>query len=118
MLLTCGCSDSGPGLAEVKGRVTLDGQPVAGAMVTFEPQVTTVDGGANSIGITDDNGEYTLQYPGDKVGAVVATHKVTIAYEEGSQGQKPIPAKYNSNSELTREVQAGENEINLELESK
>lgn len=44
--------------SQVTGRITLDGAPIAGASVTFQP----VEGGTGmpAVGMTDDNGEYSV----------------------------------------------------------
>lgn len=70
---TTGCgrrSDVG----RVSGVVTLDGTPLAGALVTFQP--TT--GGAPSHALTDATGRYDLQYSRSVAGARVGDHEVTI----------------------------------------
>ena len=54
-----GCSDSGPKLHPVSGRVTLDGQPLANAGVMFFPRGSTL--GNACIGMTDTNGKYILK---------------------------------------------------------
>lgn len=144
--LTClaivGCGDSGPELGRVTGTVTMDGQPLANALVTFVPEA----GGRSSTGTTDSSGNYTLIYA-DKKGALIGRHKVSVttiqtvddevdmseipsddpryaelmakgedAYNE-AQVTEPIPAKYNTNSELAEEVSSGSNTINLDLTS-
>jgi hypothetical protein len=69
-----GCSDEGLPLAKVSGKVTFDGQPVAGASVVFRP-----DAGPSAVGETDAHGQFALmtRAPGD--GAVVGHHTVTIS---------------------------------------
>lgn len=118
LLLAAGCTDDGPRLAPVSGTVTMDGKPLRGVAVQFEPQVEAIDGGANSMGFTDASGNYSLGYPGGKKGAVVGEHKVTLAYSEGNNGQDKIPSKYSAQSDLVRKVEPGDNEINFELTSK
>jgi len=79
LLLTAGCgtAQSRPATAKVTGVVTMQGQPIADAVVTFYPQVA---GGARpATGRTDTTGAFTLttfDVPGD--GAVLGAHKVTI----------------------------------------
>jgi len=135
LLLLAGCGSKGPRLASVKGKVTLDGQPLANAIVTFTP----VAGGPASTGVTNSNGEYELACQLGK-GAVVGQHKVSVrsqpptqtgagavssddpSYQYGGEDssrapvfQEKIPAKYNTNTTLVREVKPGSNEINLDL---
>src|ERR1700743_2187426 len=71
-----GCG-GGPPMGQVTGVVTLDGQPVVGAQVTFNPR----QGGWESSGITDQSGRYVLNYVHGKSGAVVGTHQVCITTE-------------------------------------
>ncbi|MEO2018121.1 MAG: carboxypeptidase-like regulatory domain-containing protein [Fuerstiella sp.] len=88
-----GCGGGGPtdqpDLADVSGTVTLDGKPLANAMVEFSP-----DGeGRPSTGTTSSNGSYTLQYTANHSGAKIGVHSVTVSiagadedYEEGEGG--------------------------------
>jgi len=134
-----GCGRRGPKLGNVTGRVTLDGQPVAKAIVTFAP----LESGVASSGITNEDGTYTLTCPLGR-GAVVGKHRVyvrtqapgaasaaqTVDEDDPLYGHEmyaslrapvfvdPIPARYNDKSELVREVKAGKNVIDLELTSK
>ena len=57
-----GCGETACGIAgivaTVTGTVTLDGQPLAAAMVRFQP----ASGGAPSAGTTDSSGRYELRH--------------------------------------------------------
>jgi len=119
----CGGGEEGPELGQVSGVVTLDGQPVASADVTFTP-----DQGRPSMGQTDDEGKYRLRYSAESDGALPGMHSVSISTQRdqtGGEGDQPlvpaqeerIPAKYNEETELSREVSAGENTIDFELTS-
>ena len=110
-----GCSEEKFG--QVSGRVTFEGKPVAAADLEFQPEVT---GAAPSYARADDEGRYTLKYSASKTGAEVGTHlvKITTArrVDDGARKLKEkLPAKYNRNSDLLREVKAGENVIDFEL---
>jgi len=134
-----GCGSKGPELGSVTGKVTLDGKPVTNGLVTFKP----VAGGREATGRTDANGQYELLYI-DRKGALLGQHNVTVITlkeaapvvamssdspeyaKQAAGGQadynnakvvEPIPARYNANSELTKEVTAGDNVIDLELKS-
>ncbi|MHC4179616.1 MAG: transthyretin-like family protein, partial [Planctomycetota bacterium] len=88
ILLACmaatagGCSGDSSEVAKVSGRVTLDGRPVEGAKVIFQPRNPTRtpgDVGSSSYATTDAEGRYTVrQIDPDRDGAVVGTHSVTI----------------------------------------
>jgi hypothetical protein len=117
----CGPESDMPETAPVRGVVTLDGQPVSMARIYFSPQ----DGGQTSEGLTDPDGRYELRYKRDVMGARLGQHKVVITtYEEPTReddltvsGGVPerIPAKYNQQTTLEKEVVAGENVIDFSL---
>ena len=73
-----GCGGySGPPLAQAKGKVTLDGAAVEGAVVTFNSE----DGSITASGVTDANGVYEMAVAqGGKSykGAPIGTNKVSI----------------------------------------
>jgi hypothetical protein len=118
-----GCGDAPEGLSTVAGTVTLDGQPLEGALVEFTPQ----EAGSPSVGRTDGEGNYELQFNRDHMGAAVGQHQVRIStYNPGDpEGDPPVaavpekvPAKYNVKTELTKTVEDGSNTIDFELDSK
>jgi hypothetical protein len=108
----------------VEGTVTLDGAPLGGAKVIFTP----VEGGRSSMAVTDGSGRYVLEFTAGEKGAVVGKHKVSIStYEAGETddagnlvGHVPerVPAKYNRETTLEREVKSGRQVINFELQSR
>ncbi|MDY3554606.1 hypothetical protein R5W24_003732 [Gemmata sp. JC717] len=107
-----GCGGGGP--VSVSGAVTLDGQPVEGASVSFTPAAGDGGGVGGSYGKTDAQGRYALKTViGDRGGAVPGKHKVTISLSkpdpkspEGAE-KNLIPAKYNTKSDLTFDVPTG-----------
>jgi hypothetical protein len=117
-----GCGDAPEGLATVTGKVTLDGQPLEGALVEFTPQ----EKGSPSVGRTDAEGNYELQFNRDHMGAAVGQHQVRVStFNSGDpEGDPPVqpvpekvPAKYNVKTDLTKTVEDGSNTIDLELDS-
>jgi hypothetical protein len=118
-LLMAGCG-SGNDLAPVKGKVTLNGQPLEGATVEFQP---TAEGGAPSAGKTDAKGRYELSYTFHTPGAMPGEHIVSIRTAEtcfNGQGneierEERVPAKYNTRTELKRTVEPGRNKFDFEL---
>lgn len=137
-LLVAGCGGGG-NAATVTGTVTLDGAPLPNAVVTFSP----ADGEQNAIGRTDSQGRYEL-YRRDEAGAVLGEYTVRItgtpdpgSAQSTSAGsddylaqvsgtassssttafKDPVPAKYNTQTELTATVQAGANDIDFDLQS-
>ena len=110
------------GVGSVSGKVTLGGQPLADAIVTFTPKTS----GAPSSAITDASGGYTLRYTRDYDGALVGEHTVTIStYAAANPDDEPpkpevpekVPAKYNTKSELLATVKSGSNTLDFPLES-
>lgn len=83
-LTGCGKSDR-PELATASGRVTLDGNPIEGASVSFEP----VSGGRPCSGMTDADGVYkiTSYVPFD--GAPVGDHYVAVIKISGEGAAVP-----------------------------
>ena len=110
-----GCGQSGPEVAPVSGRVTLDGQPLASADVSFQPE------GAQraSSGRTNTDGRYQLMFKRGQPGALVGEHTVRISVSREIVRNPPqIPARYDTQSELRREVKSGEeNVFDFELSS-
>ena len=76
-----GCGGGGPKYVKVSGTVTLDGKPLADAVVQFAPKGSkdNQNPGKSSSGYTDANGHYVLKVSNeDKEGALVGTHVVRI----------------------------------------
>lgn len=142
LALTLGCGDSGPKLYPVSGTVKLDGTAKPKLLITFTP----VGGGGIAVGQTNDKGEYSLR-TNARTGALEGQHKVSIttmnepAAAPKVQGNAPsgsaeymnqanirpqefkipkelIPAKYNKNSELVRDVDATNRVIDFDLSTK
>ena len=110
--LGCGGSD-GPPLGRVRGVVTLDGAPLEGALVRFDP----VEPARASRGMTDSAGRYTLVYLRDIEGAVVGGHRVTIATAGEAASPERLPTRYNQATTLTAEVTRGRNRHDFNLTS-
>ena len=121
-LLLLGCGKSGPKVAPVSGRVTLDKKPLANATVIFtstEP-VTNNSPNPESSGQTDEEGRYSLKTTQDRRdGAVVGTYKVRISLiERGATLVNRVPSQYNKATTLTFTVPAeGSTEANFDLSS-
>ena len=109
--LGCGQGNR-PELGQVNGTVTLDGRPLANATVLFKPQT-----GRGSFGVTDQDGQYELFYIRDIKGAIVGTHTIRITTATENAAKEAIPSRYNLRSELQRDVERGDNTIDLELSS-
>ncbi|MBN9118596.1 MAG: hypothetical protein J0I06_05490 [Planctomycetes bacterium] len=114
-----GCG--GPPKAHVKGTVTIDGKPLADGVIEFFP----VGGSGQSAGTAIKDGAYELDA---SVGEMkVSVHGVEVigkqkAYDTPDSPmidtvRNPVPARYNTRSELKKTLVAGPNEVNLELTS-
>jgi hypothetical protein len=114
ILTLAGCSESGH--VPVSGVVTLNGKPLAGALVSFQLIVATEDPlkeTPRATGRTNERGAYTLKPPPGNNGAIPGKYKVVIALTDAGQGAGPgepvrpftqLPDRYNAKSDLTCEV--------------
>jgi hypothetical protein len=133
LVLMTGCGKPQFPLGQVRGRLTLDGQPVVNAKIWLRP----VAGGRPSFGESDKTGSYSMRYNAGRMGALPGEHIVTMstfqeAYEpdEGADDGKDvtvkkstpgraeeIPTKYFENR-MKVTVREGVNTIDLRLDSK
>lgn len=135
-LFQTGCGPSGdqPELGTVTGKVTLDGEPLVGVAVVFQPV-----SGRPARGMTNSEGMYELTYIRKTKGTKVGSNRVEIApSEEGEEteeatesgdeaapaaeakpksAKRAVPARYNVKSELQVDVKSGANTFNFDLES-
>ena len=117
-VLLSGCGGSGAEVAPVSGRVTLDGAPLAGARIRFQPEAS---GGSPSYGAADQDGHYVLGYKRGQPGALIGWHTVSIergGHDGPANKSKPqsLPARYNTESELRKEVKdVADNVADFEL---
>jgi hypothetical protein len=112
LVLIAGCGKSGPQIAPVHGRITLDGQPLANADIKFQP-----DGPERpSVGRTDAQGRYELMFKRGQPGATVGPHTVRIWVSPDIVPNPPvIAARFDAKSELHREVKSGDNEFDFDV---
>ncbi len=137
-----GCGPQPTYFAPVTGQVTLDGKPVSDAKILFVP-TRYRDASQNILpyayATTDKEGKYTLRSDGKRRGAAVGQHLVFISTknlavkknDESPPEQEPaktneqteakpetIPSRYNTESQLYREVKRGTcNQFNFKLKS-
>jgi hypothetical protein len=116
-----GCGGAPSNVGHVTGRITLEGQALPDALVTFSP---VKEGGTSALGKTDSDGNYTLGYTAGVSGAEIGENKVSIStYNEGNPDSEPprpavpekVPAKYNAKTELKADVKAGNNTFDWDL---
>lgn len=124
LLLLQGCrSGEGPQLGTVTGVVTLDGKPLADAIISFTPD----EAGRPSSGVTNREGRYQLEYSASQRGALVGSHRVHISTDQGgdnegrknqssaSSSREKVPDRYRGTESLTAVVKAGRNKIDFTL---
>lgn len=112
-LISAGCgSGDRPPLGYVAGKVSVNGEPLSGAIVTFMPE-----SGRPAVGTTDETGFYEIQYVQGVKGCKVGPNWVMFAVPTGGNVSQPIPAKYQSKSDLQAEVKSGKNTFDFDLES-
>ena len=137
MAATGGCGGDGLPRQPLSGKVTLDGQPIESALITFTPMNGSGDSTsaaaqvtAGSFSIPRDAGLIAGKYRvavsmpkevtkaakkkqiDNATGAEIEAGDVTIT-------QEALPARYNAKSELTADVTAGDpNEFTFTLTSK
>ena len=126
LLLPAACStdpraDYGDlGLIEVTGRVTLDGDPLDGALVEFEsPDLTA------SSGRTDRAGEYRLMFNSEQAGCLPGEKTVRISLRASGDEEDPdvestasvVPQRYNTESQLLATVTREDRRFDFDLKS-
>lgn len=91
--------------AETNTRVMIEGKPLAGATVVFEP----IDGGAVLSGVTDQDGKSELK-------PVPGQYRITVS--KVKDGVEHLDSKYTepSTTPLMFDVQNGKNTFDIELE--
>ncbi len=98
--------------AEVKGKITIDGEPLSWGTVTF----TSETPGAPVAGAIARKGSFSI--PASR-GATLGPNRLTIKTMGDVLPQPTIKdAKVLSDGEMTVEVKDGKNEFNIELKSK
>lgn len=142
--LSCGCSTapqtdySKVDLVSVSGTVTLDGKPLAAAVVTFESPID----GTFSFGQADNDGAFTLQFDSVKDGCTTGKKLVrfsttrrilglnsdeeeggsdeageTSGEAAGGAAKELVPDCYNQDSKLMVEVSSAATDFRFDLKS-
>jgi hypothetical protein len=111
VLAGCGGSDL-PELGQVTGTVKMDGNPLAGATVTFAPEK-----GAASTAVTDASGRYELVYIREHKGALLGLHSVRISKPSEDESSDVVPAAYNTETTLSADVKSGPNQFDFDVKS-
>ncbi|MEW4454846.1 hypothetical protein AB1L30_19425 [Bremerella sp. JC817] len=129
LLVLSGCFSSEK-IVPVSGVVTLDGEPLADAVIGFEPMAAAgqLEAGQGSYARSDPEGRFSLVSLYDGTGALVGPHRVSVSTVVGKEGpngeilgltKERVPSRYNNDTELIFEVPpGGTSEANLELKRK
>lgn len=113
--ISVSCSDRAPDMPElgrVHGTITLDGTPLSGVSIYFEPEK-----GRPSMAKADAEGKYDAIYLIDERGVKIGPCSVRVEWGIDDSGPV-IPPQYGTKSKLKLEVKPGDNIFNIEMVSK
>ncbi len=116
----CGGTTATP-TGQVKGKVTLDGKPLAAGRITFDAA-----NGTSPIDLEIKDGQYDGKVPTGAMTLRVQAFKMVDPPKNGMTGpayEKPyeqnyLPARYNTASKDVRDVKDGTNEFDIAVTSK
>ena len=116
-VLFAGCAK--PTTGTVTGKVTIDGVPAKSGSIAFFP----VDGKSSTAGAEIVDGQYMAQVPPGASKVEIRVSKVVGQKKLYNTPNSPIqplleevlPPKYNDETELTLDVQLGENHRDYQL---
>jgi hypothetical protein len=114
---TSSCDKSGPSIARVSGTVTHGGRPVSRIEVNFDPE-----NGRPSVGRTDADGNYVLDYDRDRKGALIGVHRVWVKFvqrnplDEANSEINDILQKYGDRKTTPLQVEVKEDGQVIPLE--
>jgi hypothetical protein len=124
-----GCSErkyDGAQRIPLKGKVTVDGQPMDAGTISFEPLDPSKQ---RPSGGSILDGSYNVEEP---MGANAGSYRVVIHWQKPTgkkvkvidsdelveQRAEGLPAKYHKNTEITAEISPEKNEFNFDLFTK
>jgi hypothetical protein len=96
--------DSKVGLVMVPCRVLLDDQPLTGATVSFVPEKFLGPRVQPASGVSDEAGYVRLHTEGQNLPGVQCGIFRIVVSKKDDAGRETIPARYNAQTELGREV--------------
>ena len=119
LLAVAGCGGKFS-VAPVSGTITLNGQPLADATVTFTPAQAVGSEVPTSSGRTDTSGKYSLTLiADDSPGALIGKHTVRIAKNVESESDITTPAERAKavlpQHDFSFEVKSGSNTADFKL---
>lgn len=124
-LSLCGAGCGGGSASSVQGSVTLDGEPVSNGNIMFFPAATDGIKGAAAI----ENGKYAI---GPETGLKPGKYRVEVSWHRPTGKKIPsadpgmtvdetreaVPAKYNTATTLTAEIDGSGKAQDFELTTK
>ncbi|MCA9248788.1 MAG: carboxypeptidase regulatory-like domain-containing protein [Planctomycetales bacterium] len=120
LMVLAGCGEN---VEPAIGTVTLDGQPLPDAFLTFVPRG---EQGSPGFAKTDSAGHYEMVRGSNDSGLIPGEYEVRITtYVEGKPDAVPpipetperVPARYNLNTELRVSVSENSEPFNFDLKS-
>lgn len=121
-LVLSGCRNGGLAVNMVEGTVRWNDQPVAGALVTFQPQGESA---VLAVGTTDERGHYQLTAAGGDYGKGTVAGRYKVVVTKIPSGARSRPAKTTelpgvyaeaATTPLEAEVLQGKNTFDFTLE--
>jgi hypothetical protein len=116
-----GCS-GGTGVS-ISGKVTLDGEPLDDATISFVPISSgqqdagwaTVEDGRFTVPTSSElgTGQFRIEIRALRSAGQANSNDPTLV-----EAKEIIPIRYNLKSELTREIKIGQNQVDFDLTSK
>lgn len=96
-----GCGSRDFQITNLDGVIMMDGKPLPGVYVQFNPDPEAGTRGPSSLGESDEQGRFTLRYAlptadTNQEGVVVGSHRVTLSdmrQEPVPQGELPKPSR-------------------------
>ena len=108
-LMLCGCGGHPYEIVPVSGNVTLNGKPLAGVQINFQPIAADKEqstSGPGSYAVTDSQGQFVLKTVNDdSPGAVSGKHIVRMVPANGAN--VPVERSIVSNMRLPRNAMDG-----------
>ncbi|QDU73837.1 hypothetical protein Pan97_08370 [Bremerella volcania] len=116
--LLVGCSESGPKIYPVDGKVTIGKKPMNGGFVSFEDPTT----GKAAQGVIEEDGSYTVQLPEGSYQVMIEPIEIEVKSKDGMSPPEMkyaqnVPERYMSvdTTDLSAEVGDGSTTFDFQL---